>query len=127
MSAPDRLGSWWGSCSARLSQFGFLIDVPTMTNLVHNDNLFPVERLINYAVLSLSTLEQAGQITGQRLGLDFSKVFSQPMNSAYDAAGDWGVHAFQLPDGGFEEARSLHTTPALDAVRRFPAAGLFPP
>ena len=105
-------------CSAGLacfSQFGFLVYVPAVANLVHNYQPFLAKRLIDYAVVSLATLEQAGKIAGQRLGRDFFEVLSQPTNSIRDAAGHWRVHPFQLPPGGLEDARSVHTTPTLDA------------
>ena len=68
---------------------------------MHNYQLFLAKRLIDYAVVSLTTLEQARKIACQRLGRDFFKVFSQPMNSIRDAAGYWRVNSFQLPGGGF--------------------------
>ena len=101
---------------ACFSLFGFLVYVPAVANLVHNYQLFLAKRLIDYAVVSLATLEQASKIPCQRLGRNFFKVFSQPTNSIQDAAGHWRVNPFQLPAGGFEDARSVHTTPALDAV-----------
>ena len=109
---PGRRSPWL----PRFSQFSFLVYVSAVANLVHNDQPFLAKRLVDYAVISLATLEQPGKIAGQRLGRDFFKVFSQPANSIRDAAGHWRVNPFQLPAGGFEDARSVHTTPALDAV-----------
>ena len=87
-----------------------------MTNLVHDYEPFLAQRLIDDAVVSLSKLEQSSKIAFQRLGRDFFKVFSQPTNAIRDAAGHWRVNPFQLPAGGFEDARSVHTTPTLDVV-----------
>jgi len=62
-----------------------------MANLVHDDQPFPVERLIDYAVVSFSALKETSKITRQRLGRDFFKMFRQPANSIRDAAGGWRV------------------------------------
>ena len=87
-----------------------------MANLVNNDQPFLAKRFIDYAVVSLATLEQAGKIARQRLGRDFFKVFRQPTNSIREAAGHGRVHPFQLPAGGLQDARSVHTKLALVAV-----------
>ena len=108
----------FAGCNARLgrfSQFGFLVYVSAVANLVHDDQPFLAERLIDYAVVSLATLEQAGKIACQRLGRDFFEVLSQPTNSIRDAAGYRRVNPFQLPPGGFEDARSVHAKLTLDA------------
>ena len=78
---------------------------------MHNDQPFLAKRLVDYAIVSLAKLEQASKMACERLGRDFIKVFSQPTNSVRDAAGHGRVHAFQLTAGGFEDARSVHTTP----------------
>ena len=49
---------------ARFSQFGLLVYVPAVANLVHNDQPFLAKRLIDYAVVSLATLEQTSKIAG---------------------------------------------------------------
>ncbi len=107
---------WASPALAWFSQSGFLVYVLAVANLVDNNHPFLAKSLIDYAVVSLATLEQTSQIACQRLGRDFFKVFSQPTNSIHDAAGDGRVNPFQLPAGGFEDARSVHTTPAVDAA-----------
>ena len=109
------------------SQIGFFVDVPPMTNLMDDDQSLFTKRLIDNAVVPIPQLEQACQISMQRLRRNFFQVFSQPLDSTQDVSSDRRVHLFQLAGRGFEDARSVHATPDPGAALQSPASRLVRP
>lgn len=65
-----------------------------MANFMDDQDSFLAQGLVDDAVIALSELEQAGKIALQRLRRGFFKVFREPANSVYDAAGYRRVNSF---------------------------------
>ena len=79
-----------------------------MPDLMDDNQAFLMERLIDDAVISVAKLEQACQLTLQWLGRNLFKVLSKPSDFIYDSACYGRIELFQLPDGRFQKAGSVH-------------------